>query len=161
MTINDGRSSGATDVLAALPADLPTIERLAVLPGGFAAGAMAAGIKASGRPDLSVVRTTNGPAAAAAVFTQHPFAAAPVQLSRASLRASAPAGSDVLTSSQICAITSSRRATTPTIPSPAPPSARSRAPAGTLARSRMLGTWTPPRPWSSHWSSAIWPIASR
>ncbi|HLY14497.1 MAG TPA: bifunctional ornithine acetyltransferase/N-acetylglutamate synthase, partial [Candidatus Limnocylindrales bacterium] len=71
---------------------LPGVDRLAVLPAGFAAGAMAAGIKASGRPDLSVVRTTNGPAATAAVFTQHPFAAAPVRLSQANLRASAPAG---------------------------------------------------------------------
>ena len=32
---------------------------------------------------------------------------------------------------------------------------------GTFARSRMLATWTPPRHWSSHWSSPIWPIASR
>ena len=92
MTTSDGRSGVAADPLLALPADLPTVERLAVLPGGFAAGAVAAGIKASGRPDLAVVRTTRGPAAAAAVYTQHPFAAPPVQLSRAHLRASAAEG---------------------------------------------------------------------
>ena len=92
MTMTDARSGGSSGALEALPADLPPVERLAVLPGGFAAGAVAAGIKASGRPDLAVVRTTKGPAAAAAVFTQHPFAAAPVQLSRAHLRASAAEG---------------------------------------------------------------------
>ncbi|HEY7937959.1 MAG TPA: bifunctional ornithine acetyltransferase/N-acetylglutamate synthase [Candidatus Limnocylindrales bacterium] len=96
MTAVDGRSgegpSGARDALVAIAADLPSVDRLAVLPGGFAAGAMAAGIKASGRPDLGVIRTTHGPAAAAAVFTQHPFAAAPVALSRAHLRASAGEG---------------------------------------------------------------------
>ena len=48
---------------------------------------MAVGIKASGRPDLAVVVTTAGPAAAAAVFTPNAFAAAPVRLSRAHLAA--------------------------------------------------------------------------
>ena len=48
---------------------------------------MAAGIKASGRPDLAVVVTTAGPAAVAAVFTPNTFAAAPVRLSRANLAA--------------------------------------------------------------------------
>jgi glutamate N-acetyltransferase / amino-acid N-acetyltransferase len=84
--------SGPADALGAIPLDLPGVDRLAVLPGGFAAGALAAGLKASGRPDLGVIRTTRGPAAAAAVFTQHPFAAAPVILSRAHLRASAGEG---------------------------------------------------------------------
>jgi glutamate N-acetyltransferase/amino-acid N-acetyltransferase len=79
-------------VLDWLPTELPGVERRAALPQGFAAGASAAGIKASGRPDLAVVRSMNGPAAAAAVFTQHPFAAAPVQLSRAHLSASAAEG---------------------------------------------------------------------
>ena len=56
------------------------------LPGGFAAGAVAAGIKASGRPDLAVVAvTTPQPAAAAATFTQNQVTAAPVRLSRAHL----------------------------------------------------------------------------
>ncbi len=91
MTAIEQPPSGA-GLLVALAGDLPGVDRLAVLPGGFAAGALAAGIKASGRPDLALVRTTHGPAAAAAVFTQHPFAAAPVALSQANLRASAGEG---------------------------------------------------------------------
>jgi glutamate N-acetyltransferase/amino-acid N-acetyltransferase len=67
--------------------DLPPVERRAVIPEGFKAGGMAVGIKASGRPDLAVVVTTAGPAAAAAVFTPNTFAAAPVRLSRAHLAA--------------------------------------------------------------------------
>jgi glutamate N-acetyltransferase / amino-acid N-acetyltransferase len=86
MTAIDGRSGAANAPLGVLAAELPSVDRLAVLPGGFAAGAVAAGIKASGRPDLGVIRTSAGPAAAAAVYTQHPFAAAPVLLSRAHLR---------------------------------------------------------------------------
>jgi glutamate N-acetyltransferase/amino-acid N-acetyltransferase len=57
------------------------------MPAGFRAGGLAVGIKASGRPDLAVVVTTGGPAAAAAVFTPNTFAAAPVRLSRAHLAA--------------------------------------------------------------------------
>ena len=68
--------------------DLPPVERHAALPAGFKAGGLAAGIKASGRPDLAVIVTTGGPAAAAAVFTPNAFAAAPVRLSRAHLAAS-------------------------------------------------------------------------
>jgi glutamate N-acetyltransferase / amino-acid N-acetyltransferase len=89
---------GATDprfaadpLLAPLPADLPVVDRRAALPAGFAAGATSAGIKASGKPDLAVIRATGGPAAAAAVFTLNPIAAAPVRLSRANL---ASTGSD-------------------------------------------------------------------
>ena len=52
------------------------------MPAGFRAGGLAAGIKASGRPDLAVAVTTGGPAAVAAVFTPNTFAAAPVRLSR-------------------------------------------------------------------------------
>ena len=63
------------------------VERRAGIPVGFRAGGLAAGIKASGRPDLAVVVTTAGPAAAAAVFTPNAFAAAPVRLSRAHLAA--------------------------------------------------------------------------
>ena len=66
---------------------LPRVERRASLPVGFRAGGLAAGIKASGRPDLAIVVTTGGPAAAAAVFTPNAFAAAPVQVSRANLAA--------------------------------------------------------------------------
>jgi glutamate N-acetyltransferase/amino-acid N-acetyltransferase len=57
------------------------------MPAGFRAGGRAAGIKASGRPDLAVIVTTGGPAAAAAVFTPNSLAAAPVRLSRAHLAA--------------------------------------------------------------------------
>ena len=92
MTAIEGSVPGTFEPLDWLPSELPGVERKAALPLGFAAGAMAAGIKASGRPDLAVVRTTHGPAAAAAVYTQQPFAAAPVQLSRAHLAASAPDG---------------------------------------------------------------------
>lgn len=69
------------------PPDLPPVERHAALPAGFKAGGLAAGIKASGRPDLALIVTTDGPAAAAAVFTPNAFAAAPVRLSRAHLAA--------------------------------------------------------------------------
>ncbi len=65
----------------------PTVERRAVLPDGFVAGGSTAGIKASGRPDLALIVTTGGPAAAAAVFTPNAFAAAPVRQSRANLAA--------------------------------------------------------------------------
>jgi glutamate N-acetyltransferase/amino-acid N-acetyltransferase len=68
-------------------AQLPTVERRAVLPAGFEAGGVAAGIKASGRPDVALIVATSGPAAAAAVFTPNAFAAAPVRLSRANLAA--------------------------------------------------------------------------
>ncbi|MEO6207745.1 MAG: bifunctional ornithine acetyltransferase/N-acetylglutamate synthase [Candidatus Limnocylindrales bacterium] len=71
------------------PGTLPTVERRAVMPVGFRAGGLAAGIKASGRPDLALVVTTAGPAAAAAVFTPNAFAAAPVRQSRANLAATA------------------------------------------------------------------------
>ena len=66
-----------------LPAErLPAVERRAAMPGGFRANGLVAGIKASGRPDLAVLVATDGPAAAAAVFTPNAFAAAPVRLSR-------------------------------------------------------------------------------
>lgn len=84
--------------LAALPSDLPPVERRAVVPAGFLAGGRPAGIKASGRPDLAIVATApdesgvRRPAAAAAVFTPNAFAAAPVRLSQAHLAATAPHG---------------------------------------------------------------------
>lgn len=54
---------------------------------GFVANGMAAGIKASGAPDLAIVATANGAAVAAAgVFTTNLVAAAPVQISRGHLR---------------------------------------------------------------------------
>ncbi len=66
---------------------LPPVERRAVMPAGFQAGGLAAGIKASGRPDLLLVTTIDGPAAAAAIFTPNAFAAAPVRRSKANLAA--------------------------------------------------------------------------
>lgn len=92
MTAIEGQAAATSGLLDWLPSDLPAVERKASLPLGFAAGAVAAGIKASGRPDLAVVRTTHGPASAAAVYTQHPFAAAPILLSRVHLAAGAPEG---------------------------------------------------------------------
>jgi glutamate N-acetyltransferase / amino-acid N-acetyltransferase len=68
--------------------DLPPVERRPAIPAGFTAGGLAAGIKASGRPDLAVVTSMFVPSAAAAVFTPNTFAAAPVRLSRAHLAAS-------------------------------------------------------------------------
>ena len=70
----------------------PPITRTPAVPGGFRVGGTTAGIKASGRPDLMIVATTHGPAAAAGVFTANAFAAAPVQLSQAHLAATEPAG---------------------------------------------------------------------
>jgi glutamate N-acetyltransferase/amino-acid N-acetyltransferase len=68
--------------LAALASDLPAVERVPVLPAGFAAGGATCGIKASGRPDLAIVTATSSPASAAGVFTGNAFAAAPVRLSQ-------------------------------------------------------------------------------
>ncbi|MGH9042304.1 MAG: bifunctional glutamate N-acetyltransferase/amino-acid acetyltransferase ArgJ [Acidimicrobiia bacterium] len=52
-------------------------------PAGFVAAGLHAGIKPSGRPDLSLVATADGrPVPAAAVFTTNRVAAAPVQVSR-------------------------------------------------------------------------------
>ncbi|MBA2380800.1 MAG: bifunctional ornithine acetyltransferase/N-acetylglutamate synthase, partial [Chloroflexi bacterium] len=85
--------------LSAFSTDLPPVERRAAIPGGFVATGGAAGIKASGRPDLAFVATATGPdgdrvpAAVAAVFTPNAFAAAPVRLSQAHLAATDPSGS--------------------------------------------------------------------
>ena len=84
--------TAAAASVSAAPTALPPVERRATLPGGFRVAGATAGIKASGRPDLVVVATTGGPAAAAAVFTQNAFAAAPVRLSQAHLRSTEPAG---------------------------------------------------------------------
>ncbi len=74
-------------LLAPLPTDLPPVERAARMPGGFSAVGTTAGIKASGRPDFALIVADAGPVPVAAVFTPNRFAAAPVQLSRANLRA--------------------------------------------------------------------------
>ena len=78
--------------LPALPTDLPPVERRAVVPQGFVAAGTTCGIKASGRPDLAIFAAIGRPAAAAAVFTQNAFAAAPVRLSQAHLAATEPTG---------------------------------------------------------------------
>ena len=57
-----------------------------LLPAGFSFSARAAGIKASGRPDLALVEIGGG-AAAAALFTRNRVVAAPVEVGRASLSA--------------------------------------------------------------------------
>ena len=75
------------DELAALPNPLPPVEERASMPAGFRAGGVSAGIKPSGRPDLALVATLLGPAAAAAVFTRNTVVAAPIRLSRAHLNA--------------------------------------------------------------------------
>jgi glutamate N-acetyltransferase/amino-acid N-acetyltransferase len=76
------------DALGPIKPALPAVERKARIPGGFLAGAVTAGIKASGRPDMALIVAGGGPAAAAAVFTPNAFAAAPVRASRSSLQAS-------------------------------------------------------------------------
>jgi len=68
---------------------LPDVEWAARLPRGFRAGAATAGVKASGRPDLSVVLVDGGDGAVAATFTPNRFASAPVLLAREAL---APGG---------------------------------------------------------------------
>src|SRR3954447_23614407 len=79
----------ATDqILAALHADLPQVTREARLPAGFLAAGATAGIKASGRRALALVAAGGDPVPVAAVFTPNRFAAAPVRLSAANLRAS-------------------------------------------------------------------------
>lgn len=57
------------------------------LPEGFSFSSLAAGIKASGRPDLALVECSPG-TKAAAVFTKNRVAAAPVQVGREALKAS-------------------------------------------------------------------------
>src|ERR1035438_4252890 len=59
-----------------------------LLPVGFSFSALAAGIKASGRPDLALVEIADG-ASAAALFTTNRVVAAPVEVGRASLAAGA------------------------------------------------------------------------
>ena len=81
------------DVLQPLALALPAVEQKPRMPAGFRAGAVAAGIKSSGRPDLGVLATTDGrPVAVAATFTRNRLRAAPVVASERSLAASEPAG---------------------------------------------------------------------
>ena len=85
MTVTLPGTSGTSHPVS--PTGLPPVERRASLPAGFRAGGLAAGIKASGRPDLALTVTAGDPAAVAAVFTPNAFAAAPVRRSRANLAA--------------------------------------------------------------------------
>lgn len=57
------------------------------VPKGFAFSSVAAGIKASGKPDLALILASGG-ATAAAVFTKNRVVAAPIDVDRASLKAS-------------------------------------------------------------------------
>ncbi len=57
------------------------------LPRGFSFAAAAAGIKASGRPDLALIEAVEG-TSAAAVFTKNRLVAAPVEVGREALTAS-------------------------------------------------------------------------
>jgi glutamate N-acetyltransferase/amino-acid N-acetyltransferase len=69
-------------------------------PAGFVATGIACGIKPNGRGDLAVVATRGGKAVTAAgVFTSNKAAAAPVQVSRANLRASGGRAAAVVLSS--------------------------------------------------------------
>jgi glutamate N-acetyltransferase / amino-acid N-acetyltransferase len=73
---------------------------------GFVAAGVAAGIKPSGRPDLSLVATADHrPVTAAGVFTTNLVAAAPVQLSRRHLAAEGRAAAVVLNSGNANAAT--------------------------------------------------------
>jgi N-acetylglutamate synthase/N-acetylornithine aminotransferase len=76
MTTISDPSPTASTVPVSAPV-LPPVDRRSVIPAGFRAGGLAAGIKASGPAGSAVVVTTSGPAAAAAVFTPNTFAAAP------------------------------------------------------------------------------------
>ena len=90
--MSDPGTTSSPDLLAPLPSTLPAVERAARLPLGFRAGAATAGIKASGKPDLSVVASAHGPMSAAATFTTNRFPSAPVIMSRAHLASTAPDG---------------------------------------------------------------------
>ena len=84
-----GVSSDARSSLPPLNVDLPPVEEAVRLPAGFRAGAVAAGIKASGGLDLGVLATMNGPASVAGTFTTSRLPAAPIRLSRTHLEATA------------------------------------------------------------------------
>ena len=83
MTLTNERSERSS-----APTGLPAVERRTRIPAGFIAGGRAAGIKASGRPDLALIASAGEALAAAAVFTPNTFAAAPVRRSREVLTAS-------------------------------------------------------------------------
>jgi glutamate N-acetyltransferase/amino-acid N-acetyltransferase len=84
-------AAGASE-LEELASSLLPVEARASIPAGFRAGAIAAGIKASGRPDLGLVAVEEASAAVAAVFTSNAVVAAPIKLSRANLSSTEIAG---------------------------------------------------------------------
>jgi glutamate N-acetyltransferase / amino-acid N-acetyltransferase len=63
---------------------IPVLADKLLLPKGFSFSATAAGLKASGRPDLALVKTVPG-TTAAALFTKNRVVAAPVEVGRAAL----------------------------------------------------------------------------
>jgi glutamate N-acetyltransferase/amino-acid N-acetyltransferase len=75
------------DELPAFAPTLPSVEARASIPAGFRAGAIVAGIKPSGRPDLALIAVDGSHAAVAATFTTNAVVAAPIRLSRAHLSA--------------------------------------------------------------------------
>ncbi len=81
----DGQTPISPNDLPPLPVRLPAVQERAAMPGGFRAGALAAGIKPSGRPDLALIATTGESAAVAATFTRNQVVAAPIRISRAHL----------------------------------------------------------------------------
>ncbi|MGZ6269206.1 MAG: bifunctional ornithine acetyltransferase/N-acetylglutamate synthase [Candidatus Limnocylindrales bacterium] len=92
-SLANGPAPRTLDPLTPLSSALPEAKPVAVMPSGFVAGGLAAGIKRSGRPDLALIATAGGvPASVAAVFTTNAFAAAPVRRSRVHLLATAPDG---------------------------------------------------------------------
>lgn len=92
-------SSSSTDPSSRLP----DVEWAARLPRGFRAGAATAGVKTSGRPDLSVVLVDGGEGAVAATFTPNQFASAPVLLAREHLGAASHGTVSALLSVSGCA----------------------------------------------------------
>ena len=69
-------------------------------PRGFVAAGVHAGLKKSGKLDLSLIATVDGvPVPAAAVFTSNKLAAAPVQVSRAHLASTSGRAAAIVTNS--------------------------------------------------------------
>jgi glutamate N-acetyltransferase / amino-acid N-acetyltransferase len=81
------RAGASREALEPFAITLPPVRERAVMPRGFKAGGLAAGIKPSGRPDLAIVATLGEPAAVAAAFTTNQVAAAPIRVSQAHLNA--------------------------------------------------------------------------
>src|SRR5262249_53925334 len=74
--------------VAEVPYSLKAIPGGITAPAGFRAAGVAAGIKASGALDVTLI-AADGPVAAAGLFTTNQVQAAPVKVSRANLASSA------------------------------------------------------------------------